>query len=52
MGEAWVKTIYKPVYYDPERKGFFYQLTADAPEQGPFTTRSSAIADACWQLHD
>lgn len=44
------KTIYKMVYYDSARTGFFYQLTKESQEQGPFGIRESAVADASWQM--
>jgi len=38
------------VEYDTSRGGYFYQLTESDTEQGPFTTREGAVADASWRM--
>jgi hypothetical protein len=43
------RKIYKPVYYDLERNGFYYQKEPTSPLYGPFRNRESAVADALWQ---
>lgn len=47
------KTIYKMVEYEVREDGsagFFYQLTPEDHEQGPFQTRGGAVADASWRI--
>ena len=40
--------IYRPVYFDHDQGGYYYQKTARSPLRGPFSARYEAVADALW----